>query len=170
PDFRASERTFQQITQAAGRAGRGSKAGRVVILSRNQEHHSVQAAANHDYDHFYSREAPLREALNYPPFCRMAMVRVEAATVKRGGDFLAGAEPMLRRVERENPGLVRLGPVDAVVFRVKNRYRWKILFKAHSPALLAKSLWKFMNEAEKIAVGPTGRVRLSVDVDPVDVM
>ncbi|MDH5678275.1 MAG: primosomal protein N' [Nitrospinota bacterium] len=170
PDFRSSERTFQQITQAAGRAGRGEKAGRVVILSRNPEHHSVQAAASHDYEKFYEREAPLREALNYPPFCRMAMIRVEAASVKRGEEFIAGAEPMLRRMERENPGLVRLGPVDAVVFRVKNRYRWKILFKAKNPGMLAKGLWRFVNEAEKITSGPTGRVRLTVDVDPVDVM
>ncbi|MDH5511257.1 MAG: hypothetical protein OEZ32_13025, partial [Nitrospinota bacterium] len=99
-----------------------------------------------------------------------AMIRVEAATVKRGEDFLALAEPMLRRMERENPGLIRLGPVDAVVFRVKNRYRWKILFKAKSPALMARSLWRFMSEVENITTGPAGRVRLAVDVDPVDVM
>jgi primosomal protein N' (replication factor Y) len=169
PDFRAAERTFQQITQAAGRAGRGDKPGEVVALSRNPEHHSIQAAAKHDYAMFYANEAPLREALNYPPFCRLAMIRIEAATVKKGEDFLAGLEPLLLRMERETPALTRLGPVDATVFRVKNRYRWKVMLKARTSNLLAKSLRKLLADVEKLETGHV-KARLTVDVDPMDVM
>ncbi|MDH4184007.1 MAG: hypothetical protein OEV92_07285, partial [Nitrospinota bacterium] len=76
----------------------------------------------------------------------------------------------LRRMERQWPGLIRLGPVDAVVFRVKNRYRWKIMFKAKSPALLYKALRAFISDTAQAAGGAAGRVRLIVDMDALDVM
>ena len=112
----------------------------------------------------------MREALGYPPYVRMAIIRIEAPSAKAGEDFLARMEPALRRMERELPGLVRLGPVDAVVFRVRNRYRWKIQLKAAGPALISQGVSRFLENAEKAASGVKGSIRFFVDVDPIDVM
>lgn len=170
PDFRASERTFQLLTQAAGRAGRGERGGLVIAQTISEGHHSVTAASNHDFKAFYEKEAVLRKMVGYPPFARLAFVRIDAATVSRGEEFLKRAEPVMRRAVAKTPGVAMLGPAPAVVFKVRNRYHWRVLLKAPSHARLAEGLRHLLSSLEsapeRLGVG----VNLAVDMDPTSAM
>lgn len=170
PDFRSAERTFQQITQAAGRAGRGETPGRVIVQTLSGDHHSVLTAARHDFAEFYRREAEAREAAGYPPFARLARVRVESGSRDRGQALVDQLGRALDRIADSWPDVQALGPVEAIVFKAKNRYRWRFLFKGPGPGEVAGALRAFMAEAEKIAAGEGRGARIFADVDPVDVM
>jgi len=169
PDFRSAERTFQLITQAAGRAGRGEAAGEVVIQTLNPDHYCLQAAMTHDYEAFYSEEIALRQEAGYPPFVRLCSLRLEgvsearvagaAAEIKRAADrFMKGGKA---------PGLVVLGPVAALLARVRGRYRHQMLVKGPDIKRLhqfVKALKKGFDERR-----PQG-VSLVVDMDPLSIV
>lgn len=169
PDFRASERAFQQITQAAGRAGRGDVPGEVIVQTRSPESHALQAAVNHDLDAFYAAEAPLRQMAGYPPFTRAALIWLDAPTPARGQDAIDRLRPLLLKIARGARGVEILGPVEAMVFRVRNRYRWKTLLRAASSGALSLAIHHALAEAGRPGVMPSG-ARLWVDVDPVNMM
>src|SRR5208282_3255853 len=129
PDFRSAERTFQLLTQVAGRAGRGERAGRVIIQTFAPHHYSIRAARDQDYARFIRRELDLRRELEYPPFARLAMVRIEGAEPR----LLASiAEAVAKSLGREtSPEELRvLGPAPAPIERIKQRYRWQVMVKA----------------------------------------
>ena len=169
PDFRASERAFQQITQAAGRAGRGAVPGDVIVQTRSPENHSLQAAVNHDLDAFYLAEAPLRRMAGYPPFTRAALLWLDAPTAARGQDAVNRLRPLLQTIARAAKGVEILGPVEALVFRVRNRYRWKTLLRAASSGALAMAIRRALDESARPGALPSG-ARLWVDVDPMNTM
>jgi primosomal protein N' (replication factor Y) (superfamily II helicase) len=164
PDFRSAERTFQLLTQIAGRAGRGERPGRVIIQTYAPHHYSINAARNQDYAQFMRRELELRRDLQYPPFARLAMVRIE------------GAEPMLvRRVaeavakslaKSSTPeGLRVLGPAPAPIERIKQRYRWQVMLKSRELKPMRAAI-----TAMRVEVGPSAerdQIYLAVDIDPV---
>jgi primosomal protein N' (replication factor Y) len=166
PDFRSAERTFQLLTQVAGRAGRGDRPGRVVIQTYSPDHPSVVAASAHDYQSFYRAELPARRELGYPPFAYLAAVRMD------GPDAGAVAGVAQRLAERGRTLLGRttevtlLGPAEAPIQKLKGKTRWLLLVKAGSRASLRRVLDSLVTER---ADGPrgSGRVRVSVDVDPV---
>ena len=168
PDFRASERTFQLVTQAAGRAGRGEKDGSVVIQTLNPEHYAFITASRHDYDAFYASEIALREEVGYPPFTRLCSVRVEATDERRAESAaqLLGTVAASTR-EAKSGAVTLLGPVPAFLARVQGRFRWQMLLKAdHVKALhsCASSL-KAGFEARELR-----GVTLIVDVDPITIL
>lgn len=163
PDFRASERTFQLLEQVAGRAGRGSDPGRVIIQTYWPEHPAIASAAAHDPEGFYRTEMPDRVALGYPPAGRIARIVVSgksATGVRAQAEVLAGA---MRVAATE--GTQVLGPSPAPLARVKESYRWHILAKGPHGAHLPDLIWKAMS-----AVQPVEGVSLAPDVDPVDMM
>jgi primosomal protein N' (replication factor Y) len=131
PDFRAGERTFQLLSQVAGRAGRGPSGGRVIIQTFAPEHYSVQAAARHDYASFYKREIAYRRQLNNPPFTRLARL-VYAHTndalcqreAERMKDLLIG-----ERDARGIAGISIVGPAPAYVHRRRGRFRWQLIIR-----------------------------------------
>ena len=165
PDFRSPERTFQLVTQAAGRAGRGDLPGRVVIQTLDPSHYALRAAAGHDYEGFYAEEIAQREALFYPPFSRLSVLRVE-------GPDEALAAKAAARVGREAARLMGrfrgsvacLGPAPALVPRVKGTYRFQVLLKAGSPSVLHDFVAGLLSASSTAC--PRG-VRLLVDMDPV---
>ncbi|MGK7345203.1 MAG: replication restart helicase PriA [Candidatus Nitrospinota bacterium M3_3B_026] len=170
PDFRSAERSFQLITQAAGRAGRGERPGLVIAQTLSADHHSMSAAARHDFKTFYKNEIPLREAAGYPPFCRMAFVRIDATTKRRGEEFLKRAGPMLAAAAARVEGVMILGPVEALVFKTRNRYHWRALLKAGGHPALSKTLNAFLSELESLKPAERLGVKVAVDMDPASSM
>lgn len=125
PDFRCSEETFELLTQAAGRAGRGEKAGNVVIQTYDPEHYSIETAANQDYETFYKREMMYRTMMNYPPVCHMGTVFFASSDEKK---LEVCAENCKKRTDEIcNEEVQIIGPVKAPVYKVNDIYR-KILY------------------------------------------
>jgi primosomal protein N' (replication factor Y) len=129
PDFRAAEKTFQILTQVAGRGGRGDFPGKVVIQTFNPSHYAIQRARDHDAEGFYEDELPLRESLSWPPFSRMINLQISSLNkekVKEGaGKIAAFARAWYQGVP--DAGIDVLGPAEAPIARIKGRHRWQLL-------------------------------------------
>jgi primosomal protein N' (replication factor Y) len=135
-DFRAAERTFQLLTQVAGRAGRADLPGRVVLQTYSPEHPAIQCAVAQDFEAFAATELPFRQALGYPPFAHLALYRSEAETPE-------GAKAALERLRERLSGvsgLRLLGPIEAPIPRAKDRWRMQLLAKASARASLSQGL------------------------------
>ena len=164
PDFRAAERTFQLLTQVAGRAGRGSLPGIVLVQTINPEHYAVRLAAAQDYQGFYEKELNFRRMMHYPPFAAMANVLVRsekkemAMRMSTELGFLLNPPPEKLRV---------MGPAEAPVPRLKNEYRYQFLIKAASRKALNELLQKIRSFAIEHKWGATALV---IDVDPLTLM
>lgn len=166
PDFRASERSFQLLSQVAGRAGRGPKGGRVLIQTRLPGHHAVRCAVAHDYEGFIREELPTRLQPPYPPTVRLANIifsgTSQASTAKLA---LAGAEwlhALLRA--RGEAGVTIVGPAPCPIERIKKRWRWHLLVKAESPGVLTRVSRYFV---ERFEVPARDGLRMVLDRDPV---
>ncbi|MBE9529447.1 MAG: primosomal protein N', partial [Proteobacteria bacterium] len=168
PDFRASERTFQLVTQAAGRAGRGEVEGHVVIQTLNPDHYAFLTAAEHDYDAFYTSEIALREEVGYPPFMRLCSVRVEATDAARAERAATLLGSVANATREAKGGFVEvLGPVPAFLARVHGRYRWQLLLKAETAPALHASVRGLKSAFESsVEKGVT----LTIDIDPITIL
>ena len=168
PDFRASERTFQLLSQVAGRAGRGPKGGEVVIQTRVPTHHAVRHAASHDYAAFVSEELGGRADPPYPPTLRLANVvmsgLVEEEVAKFAGQVTRWCEGAVTRFDL---GVTVLGPAPCPVERIKTRFRWHAILKSGKPAPLTRLLRGLLRGVE---VPRVGEMRLVVDRDPVSLL
>jgi primosomal protein N' (replication factor Y) len=161
PDFRAGERTFQLLTQVAGRAGRGERPGRVVIQTYYPDHPAVRLACRHDVSTFLSEELVFRRSFDYPPVTRLAVVRFEAANERLCREAAEAASASVSPV----PPRVRLrGPAPAPLERVRNHWRWQLLISAANRELLRGLL-----EAIEGLKVPKG-VRRVIDVDPASTL
>jgi len=160
PDFRSAERTFNLLTQVAGRAGRSDLGGRVIIQSYTPQHYSVQAAKNHDYNTFYDKEIALRKELYLPPLCHAAILTLRGR--KEEKVFKAG-ERLKTSLEKENiSGNVEiLGPAPSPVSKMKGMYRWNILLRSLSAENITSILKKALDKNK------TAGIIITVDVDPL---
>ncbi|MFO8057717.1 MAG: primosomal protein N' [bacterium] len=171
PDFRASERTFQMLTQVAGRAGRGDAPGKVIIQTFQPEHYAIRLALEGDYESFYKEEAERRKALWYPPFARLVNMRFSGLDrdAVRATAMLAGRTAKQISRNKAYQGKVRiLGPASAPIARIKGKSRWMLLIKADTPGTLTafcEHLGRLMAKKEK----PKG-VTMEIDRDPVSMM
>lgn len=129
-DFRASERTFQTLTQVAGRAGRGEVAGRVVVQTYNPEHYAIELAKVQDYEAFFDTEVEVRKALKYPPFCDIIVAEMSS---KNKNELLKVANTihayLKDRVINEKFGVLLYSPVPSPIDKIKDRYRMRIIIK-----------------------------------------
>lgn len=157
PDFRGAERTFQLLTQVAGRAGRGDRPGLVVFQTYHPDHYAIAAAAQHDVKRFVEGELAYRRAFRYPPFYRLALVRFEST---REVAAIKAAEQAARNVPRA-AGLHLLGPTPAPIPRLRGRYRVHFLLLASRRQLLRQALTAVTGSK------PPAGVRRIVDVDPL---
>lgn len=166
-DFRAAERTFATLVQVAGRAGRGSEPGRVIVQTFMPDHPTIQLAALHDLDGFARHELSHREMLGYPPFRRLAVVRVTAPSE---GEAIHWAEIVAKSLRARSkglnlPGLEVLGPAVCPLSRVKGRHRQQVLIKSPTPSALSRAL-DALNELGKVPRS----VRIQADVDPQNLL
>jgi len=164
PDFRAAERTFQLLTQAAGRAGRGDTPGRVVIQTLNPDHYAVKFAADQDYEGFYQKEIEFRKWLRYPPYAAFANVIVRATKQE---EALRMSTELGYLLDPQPEGIRVMGPAEAPVLKVKSEFRYQILLKAARRSVLRDVLNKLRAFAEKEKWKATSLV---IDVDPISLM
>jgi primosomal protein N' (replication factor Y) len=174
PDFRSAERTFQLLSQVAGRAGRGGAAGRVLVQTFNPEHHAIESSRSHDYEAFYAAESRLRRELGYPPFGHLVALRMEGPdeqAVVDAANRLAGACHEAARPFRQDRqrAVTVLGPVEAPIARIRGRFRWQILLKSkHRPALheVSRTAQRFKEQARRTTPASAKDLRILIDVDP----
>jgi len=166
PDFRAAERTFQLLTQVAGRAGRGDRPGRVIIQTYHPEHYSVVCARDQNYEEFYRREIVFRRTMNYPPFAALINVLVHDKDFERANGTAADFARELREAAAGSDVRV-LGPAPAAISRIRAEYRVQVLIKARNRARAREALDVAMDRV--IAAGHNPR-SISVEVDPMNLM
>jgi primosomal protein N' (replication factor Y) (superfamily II helicase) len=164
PDFRASERGFQLLVQVAGRAGRRERPGRVLIQTRAPEHPAVQLAAQHDVRGFWDRELRDRREVGYPPYTRLALLRLDALDEHTARDA-ANRLAALARTSKDALGrrVEVLGPSAAPIARLRGRYRFRVLLRAAERGPLRAVLAGLREGIDRM----DRRVRVVVDVDPV---
>ena len=176
PDFRASERTFQLLSQVAGRAGRGGVAGHVLVQTFSPEHHAIRCAQSHDFEGFYRVESRFRRELGYPPYGHLVALRVEGPDE---GAVVTSAQALARHCEGaaqhgdEHGAVQVLGPVEAPLARLRGRTRWQILLKGanrgplQAIAAIARA-WR--DDGGRDAPGGAPQLgkdlRVIIDVDP----
>ncbi|MCX7748108.1 MAG: primosomal protein N' [Clostridia bacterium] len=168
-DFRASERTFQLITQVAGRAGRGQIPGRVVIQTYNTEDFSILSACNHDYQTFFNQEILVRQKLCYPPFSQIASIIVSGGNDRQVFNRIKALKDFIQEyMEELNIVMELLGPARAPLAKINNKYRWRMIIKASTLDPLIQVLtgtWDaFYKKKEKASL------QLSVDINPFNML
>lgn len=160
PDFRAAERTFALLTQAAGRAGRGEQPGKVVVQTYNPEHYAVKAGAVHDYPAFFEQEAAFRRELAYPPYCQLIKLTLQGsdeARIRRQAEETAAE----LRHHFADKGPVAIGPFPAPIAKISDAYRMNILIKTTDIAAATGIIRD---------IGLESRSDLVIDVDPLNVL
>ena len=172
PDFRSAERTFQLLTQVAGRAGRSALAGEVVLQTYQPDHYSLKHARFHDFKSFYEEEIRYRQELGYPPFSRIVLIEFRGDKedeVMRHADFIACA------MRGRSQYMVILGPAPAVVSRLKGQLRWQLVIKGskagdpssqHLHTVLRQAVAAYRSSA----MGKSREVKMIIDVDPAGMM
>ncbi|WP_270996841.1 primosomal protein N' [Listeria seeligeri] len=165
PDFRASERTFQLLTQVSGRAGRHERTGEVVVQSYNPEHYSIEFAKKHDFIGFYHHEMQLRKMGAYPPFYYLTMINVSdenemkaIRTIQEMVNFLRG---------KLGPEAVILGPVPSTIARIKNKYRYQCIIKYKIEPNLKQELKTLITHYQK---DQQKGLTINIDVQPYVLM
>lgn len=165
PDYRAAERTFQLLVQASGRAGRGGKKGEVLIQTRDPGHYCWEYIKTGDYAGFYEQEIARREKRRYPPFIRLALLRMSyGKDSSKGAALMEDAAAFLKMKARE-AGVTVLGPAPAPIALVRNMRRFHCLIKADN--------WNAVRELYAMVLTKCGRrdvLRLSLDLDPLNMM
>ncbi len=167
PDYKAGERTFQLLTQVAGRAGRGGIAGRVLVQTLQPEHYAVTCARDHDYPTMYDRELGLRKKLAFPPFGYLVSLRCEAEDEKQtrqAATALAAAATKLSR----GKGIQLLGPAPAPLSRLQKRYRWHMLLKGNNRKALQQLCRRLRRDPPREC--RRARIKVIVDVDPENML
>jgi primosomal protein N' (replication factor Y) len=166
PDFRAAERTFQMLTQVAGRAGRADKHGEVLIQTYNPDHYSIQLAANHDYRSFAKRELLYRESLFYPPYCRIILFNLshtDLSIVIQASEKLAAYAREFRTTHA--PECIEiLGPVPAPIAKMKDRYRYQCVVK-YIASQEMREFFVFIGKQMESWI-QTYKLQIGIDVDP----
>jgi primosomal protein N' (replication factor Y) (superfamily II helicase) len=161
PDFRAAERTFQLLTQVAGRAGRGDLAGEVLVETHYPEHYAIQLAAQQDYVSFYEKEAHFRRMLHYPPFTALASILVRDRKLENAIRWSRALAEYFAPLE--DRGVKVLGPAAAPLSRLRKEYRYQFLLKSPQRSALSRALSGALDFCAKKQIPETGVI---VDVDP----
>jgi primosomal protein N' (replication factor Y) len=164
PDFRAGERTFQLLTQVAGRAGRGHLPGQVLVQTIQPEHYAIQFAAHQDFAGFYAKELHFRRQMRYPPFSALANILLRS---EKQEDAMRMSSEVAHRLTPPPENVKVLGPAEAPVPRLKNEYRYQLLLKAAGRRVLNETLHDLRRYALERKWSP---VALVIDVDPLTLL
>jgi len=167
PDFRSSERTFQLLTQVAGRAGRSTLEGEVVIQTYQATHYTLAHVIDHDFRAFYEEELQSRKELDYPPFSRLALVETRGENEER---VRKASEHFAAALKRTGQALTVLGPAPAVIGRIKKNYRWHVILKSPKDRDPGGLVLRHALQGALRETGADRNVRLIIDMDPVGLM
>ncbi len=162
PDFRAAERTFHLLTQVGGRAGRGKEPGRVLIQTYNPDSETVRRVLGHDYMGFSENELGWRRSLAYPPYARLAAVRIEGSHPETTARVARSLGQRAARTLGPADGVRLLGPAPAPLARIKGQTRWQLLLKAPTHSALARPLAAIEAALDEVP----HQVKVIIDVDP----
>ncbi|HSQ78949.1 MAG TPA: primosomal protein N', partial [Nitrospirota bacterium] len=166
PDFRSAEKTFQLITQAAGRAGRGAVAGEVIIQTMNPNHYSIQHSRTHDYEGFYNEELVFRTELGYPPIGRIIKLEFKSAREPLAAEAAKTAQNRIRHLIHGKDTML-LGPAPAPISRLRGQYRFQLLLLSQKREAIRRLAAEGRNAVEE----KYGRkCKVIIDVDPVNLM
>ncbi|MBP3196716.1 MAG: primosomal protein N' [Butyrivibrio sp.] len=166
-DYRASERTFQLLTQAAGRAGRGDKPGNVVVQTYQPEHYSIQTASRQDYDAFYEEEIAYRDLLRYPPVSHMMSVQIQSRDEDMGMAFATRLRAIMEQNKKD--GAVFIGPASAAIGKINDVFRMAVYVKLDDYEGLVSykdMLEKYIRRLEDM--GKLRNIVVQFDFDPVN--
>lgn len=166
PDFRAPERLFQLLTQVAGRAGRGRQPGQVFVQTFRPDHYSIQFAQRHDFRGFFDDEMPRRKEMLYPPYARLGRLLIDSHDAERAQEASQWLGAVLQCSLAEHPDVLILGPAEAPIAKINDRFRWHLLLRSLSSRTLHQCLHAGL---AAVRSEPTAfrNVRLHVDIDPV---
>jgi primosomal protein N' (replication factor Y) len=167
PDFRASERTFQLLTQVSGRGGRGASPGRVIIQTFNPGHYAITRARDYDYMGFYDDELALRSALSYPPLTRIVNLQLSSLSREKGMEGLNGLRDFIADSLTKNNWKDKvevIGPAESPIARIKARHRWQLLLKGKDARAVHNMAKDILSKASITALD------IKVDVDPLNFM
>lgn len=163
PDYRANERTFQLITQVSGRAGRGKKAGRVVVQTYTPESFSIKYAVENDYYSFYKEEIEIRRAMNYPPFSKILCINLSSEKEELLIKSIQNIGNKLHSKLNNNDKIEVLGPCPCSISKIKNAYRWQIIIKGDFNLEEAKEIRDLTyNELNSVYTD----IRVNIDINP----
>ena len=165
-DFRAAERTFSVITQLVGRAGRSDEHGEAVVQTYCPDSETIRLGAEQDYEKFFENEIALRRALLFPPFCDIALFSVSSSEEAASREFAAKLAEELSRLSKEkytDVPLTVFGPFEAPLYKLKNKYRMRILIKHKNNSRSRALFSELLLGAEKAA---GGKISVSVDINP----
>ena len=167
-DFRANERTFQILTQVAGRAGRGTDKGRVIIQTYNPDNFSIECAKKQDYDLFYNTEISLRKQLKYPPFCDIILIGFTSVIAREVEEVAVKIHTYLKnRVIKENIGIILYKALPSPIDKIKNKYRWRILIKCKFGEEITNLINDVLVEFQKLK---PKNAKITIDLNPNNMM
>ncbi len=163
PDFSASERTFQLISQVSGRSGRGTEPGEVIVQTFDPENYAIQCAVNHDYEGFYRHELESRREVNYPPFASLINITARDADTRvaegRVQELCKAIDAIGRRGKLE-----AIGPAPAVLAKLKGEYRWRLLLRSRDREFMLDTLRTALEQTRDL------RRHLAIDIDPTSML
>lgn len=163
PDYRSAEKTFQIITQVGGRAGRGEKEGKVIIQTYTPDYYGLLYAKNYDYEGFYNEEFALRGLMGYPPFGKLLLINGSSKNEEHLKVFMKNLAIELKKINNEYTYINMLGPVPCIITKIKDSYRWQILFKGDLPQEFCKKIRDRLYEFNKNVYN---EIRVSIDINP----
>ena len=169
PDFRAGERTYQLMSQVAGRAGRRKRQGEVVVQTIDPDRLPVRSVGIEEQNNFYKNLFKERKQLDYPPYGRLILFETSSENKSMA---IEGAKRLMGVLNRKSKDYKLLGPAPAVIEKLRKRYRWRVMVRLNESGTkhlsrVKKKLRKQMNDLRKTL---SKEVRLSVDVDPVNML
>ena len=163
PDYRAAERSFQIITQVAGRAGRGDKEGEVIVQTYTPEHYTLQYAKKYNYEDFYEKEFTIRAMMGYPPFGRILLINGSGKNEDELRKQMIYLGEKVKEKAEEFGGLEVLGPTPCIIYRIKENYRWQIIIKGEFSSKFSKSIKDILYDK---ANNVYNDIRVSMDINP----
>ena len=165
PDFRSAERTFQLVTQVAGRTGRGTKGGRVYVQTWNPDHVAIRAAERHDYLQFAKSELPIRQQFNYPPYGSMIRIIARGSSESQTEQLMESIAQLLRERLSDEPSYRQLGPAPAPMEKLRGKYRFHMILQTSRPEPVREAL-----RAAQTTIHTPDDVQWIIDIDPLDMM
>lgn len=163
PDYRASEKTFQIITQVSGRAGRGEKEGKVILQTYTPDNYSLNYAKNYDYEGFYNEEFTTRGLMYYPPFGRILLVNVSSKNENALKSFMNLLKKELTKIYEGETNIEMLGPVPCIVSKIKDNFRWQIIFKGDLSLEFCKKIKDNLYQLNKNVYN---EIKVTIDINP----